>query len=229
MTTGNSLATEAETPTVARSPAPAPVPGIKAPAQPTPTQSALSLRLAVGLVGMLLASLLAILNEQVTAVSMADIQGAFSIGHDDGTWLTALFEAANVATMVFAPWFGITFTLKRFTIGAVIATMLFGILCPFATNLLTLYVLRVLQGMAGGCLPPMLIIVALRYLPPKVKLYGLAGYALTATFGPSMSVGKWPSGKSCRWVSRAAWRSSKGFRPIRSNSNGSRHSTGPDF
>jgi DHA2 family multidrug resistance protein len=58
---------------------------------------------------------------------MADIQGAFSIGHDDGTWLTALFEAANVATMVFAPWFGITFTLKRFTIGAVIATMLLRI------------------------------------------------------------------------------------------------------
>jgi DHA2 family multidrug resistance protein len=32
----------------------------------------------------------------------------------------------------------------------------------------------------------MLIIVALRYLPPKVKLYGLAGYALTATFGPAL-------------------------------------------
>nr|WP_242665706.1 MFS transporter [Paraburkholderia ginsengiterrae] len=135
---------------------------------------------------MLFASLLAILNEQVTALSMTDIQGALSIGHDDGTWLTALFEAANVATMVFAPWFGITFTLKRFTIGAVIATMLLGLLCPFAPNLLTLYVLRVLQGMAGGCLPPMLIIVALRYLPPKVKLYGLAGYALTATFGPAL-------------------------------------------
>jgi DHA2 family multidrug resistance protein len=135
---------------------------------------------------MLFASLLAILNEQVTAQSQADIQGAFSIGHDDGTWLTALFEAANVATMVFAPWFGITFTLKRFTIGAVIATMFFGALCPFAPNLFSLYALRVLQGIAGGCLPPMLIIVALRYLPPKVKLYGLAGYALTATFGPAL-------------------------------------------
>src|SRR6202035_774841 len=145
MTTGNSLTAGRETPTVAQSPAPAPVPGTEAPAQPTPRQAALSLRLAIGLVGMLFASLLAILNEQVTAVSMADIQGAFSIGHDDGTWLTALFEAANVATMVFAPWFGIKFTLKRFTIGAVIATMLFGFLCPFAPNLLALYVLRVLQ------------------------------------------------------------------------------------
>ncbi|WP_087655423.1 MFS transporter [Caballeronia terrestris] len=170
---------ETQEPPVAQSPEPVATPA-------KPAQAALSLRLAIGLIGMLLASLLAILNEQVTALAMTDVQGVFSIGHDDGTWLTTLFEAANVATMVFAPWFGITFTLKRFTIGAVIATMFFGFLCPFAPNLFTLYMLRVLQGIAGGCLPPMLIIVALRYLPPEVKLYGLAGYALTATFGPAL-------------------------------------------
>ncbi|SAL53573.1 major facilitator transporter [Caballeronia turbans] len=163
--------------------APALLAASKAPSS-APVQSALSLRLAIGLIGMLFASLLAILNEQVTAFALADIQGALSIGHDDGTWLTTSFEAANVTTMVFAPWFGITFTLKRFTIAAVLATMFFGFLCPFSPNLASLYTLRVLQGIAGGCLPPMLIIVALRYLPPKIKLYGLAGYAMTATFGP---------------------------------------------
>jgi DHA2 family multidrug resistance protein len=155
--------------------------------QQTPAQPRLPPRLAVGLLGMLLASLSAILNQQVTSQAMTDIRGALSIGHDDGTWLTVLFEAANTSVMVFAPWFGVTFTLKRFTIGAVLATMFFAVLCPFAPNLPTLYLLRVLQGMAGGCLPPMLIIVALRYLPPKIKLYGLAGYALTATFGPALS------------------------------------------
>jgi DHA2 family multidrug resistance protein len=183
-----------EEPTVAQSPA-------SAPAQPAPAQATLSIRLAAGLIGMLLGSLLAILNEQVTALAMPDIQGAFSIGHDDGTWLTALFEAANVATMVFAPWFGITFTLKRFTIGAILATMFFGLLCPFAPNLPTLYVLRILQGIAGGCLPPMLIIVALRYLPPNVKLYGLAGYALTATFGPALG-----TPLAALWTEYVNWR-----------------------
>jgi DHA2 family multidrug resistance protein len=203
MTTANPSTTVPEAPEAAPAPpAPPPaMPAVEAPPQPAAKQAALSLRLATGLVGVLFASLLAILNEQVTALAMADIQGAFSIGRDDGSWLTALFEAANVATMVFAPWFGITFTLKRFTIGAVIATMFFGILCPFAPNLLTLYVLRVLQGVAGGCLPPMLIIVALRYLPPNVKLYGLAGYALTATFGPALG-----TPLAALWTEYVSWR-----------------------
>lgn len=202
MTTGKLLTTGTQARAAAQSvvTVPAVVVQTEALASSTPKQLALTPRLASGLVGMLLVSLLAILNEQVTAQSLADIQGALSIGHDDGTWLTTLFEAANVTAMVFAPWFGITFTLKRFTIGAVIATMLFGILCPFAPNLLTLYALRVMQGIAGGCLPPMLIIVALRYLPPKVKLYGLAGYALTATFGPALG-----TPLAALWTEYAGW------------------------
>jgi len=103
--------------------------------------------------------------------------------------------------MVFAPWFGMTFTLKRFTIGAVLAVMFLGFLCPFAPNLTSLYVLRALQGVAGGCLPPMLIIVALRYLPPKIKLYGLAGYAATATFAPALG-----TPLAALWTEYVSWR-----------------------
>lgn len=186
MNTANPQTKRTGEPSPAPLSAPASLRKTPAPVQKQPTEAKLPLRLAVGLIGMLLASLLAILNEQVTAVALADIRGAFSVGRDDGTWLTALFEATNVATMVFAPWFGVTLTLKRFTIGAVLAVMFIGVLCPLAPNLPALYVLRTLQGIAGGCLPPMLIIVALRYLPPKIKLYGLAGYALTATFGPAL-------------------------------------------
>src|SRR3954451_10119643 len=201
MNTANSCKTGATKPPPVQLRAQPSAPEGTPPAQQPSMQPTLTLRLAIGLIGMLLASLSAILNEQVTAVAMTDVRGALSIGHDDGTWLTVLFEATNVATMVFAPWFGITFTLKRFTIGAVLATMLFGFLCPLAPNLSTLLVLRALQGAAGGCLPPMLIIVALRYLPPKVKLQGLAGYALTATFGPALA-----TPLAALWTEYVDWR-----------------------
>jgi DHA2 family multidrug resistance protein len=47
----------------------------------------------------------------------------------------------------------------------------------------------------------MLIIVALRYLPPKIKLYGLAGYALTATFGPALG-----TPLAALWTEYVSWR-----------------------
>src|SRR5471030_434749 len=128
MNTANPSITGTAEPQPAPSSAPVAVPQAQPPVQKPAAQSELPLRLAIGLLGMLLASLLAILNEQVTAVALADIRGAFSVGYDDGTWLTAIFEATNVATMIFAPWFGITFTLKRFTIGALLMVMLLGFL-----------------------------------------------------------------------------------------------------
>ena len=201
MTAANLPTTGTPEPQAAGSAAQVPAREAETPVQQTAQQPELPLRIAVGLVGMLLASLLAILNEQVTAAALADIRGALSIGGDDGTWVTTIYEATNAATMAFAPWFGITFTLKRFTIGAVFALMLLGLLCPLAPNLQTFYVLRGLQGVANGCLPPMLIIVALRYLPPKIKLYGLAGYALTATFGPSLG-----TPLAALWTEYVSWR-----------------------
>jgi MFS transporter, DHA2 family, multidrug resistance protein len=200
-TTVNPWKTGTDDETNAQSSSAAAAPAAEPPARSKAAQPKLTPRLAAGLIGMLLASLSAILNQQVTAQAMTDIRGALSIGHDDGSWLTALFEAANVSAMVFAPWFGVTFTLKRFAIGAMLATMLFGMLCPFAPNLPALYTLRVLQGISGGCLPPMLIIVALRYLPPKIKLYGLAGYALTATFGPALG-----TPLTALWTEYVSWR-----------------------
>lgn len=98
LTISHALATEVAAPAIASLPASAPARVADARAPSAPQPATFSLRLGIGLIGMLLASLLAILNEQVTAFSLADIQGALSIGHDDGTWLTTLFEAANVST-----------------------------------------------------------------------------------------------------------------------------------
>jgi DHA2 family multidrug resistance protein len=160
-------------------------------------------RIIIGLVGVLLAVLVSGLNEMVTKVALADIRGALAIGYDEGTWLVASYTATSVAAMAFAPWCSVTFSLRRFTLCAISVFTLLGVLCPFAPNYESLLVLRTLQGLAGGALPPILMTVALRFLPANVKLYGLAGYALTATFGPGLGTplaGLWTEYVGWQWT-----------------------------
>ncbi len=160
-------------------------------------------RIIIGLVGVLLAVLVSGLNEMVTKVALADIRGALAIGYDEGTWLVASYTATSVAAMAFAPWCAVTFSLRRFTLCAISVFTLLGVLCPFAPNYESLLVMRTVQGLAGGALPPMLMTVALRFLPANVKLYGLAGYALTATFGPGLGTplaGLWTEHVGWQWT-----------------------------
>ncbi|MCF4998897.1 MFS transporter [Pseudomonas syringae] len=160
-------------------------------------------RIIIGLVGVLLAVLVSGLNEMVTKVALADIRGALNIGYDEGTWLVAGYTATSVAAMAFAPWCAVTFSLRRFTLCAIAIFTLLGVLCPFAPNYQSLLLMRISQGLAGGALPPMLMTVALRFLPANIKLYGLAGYALTATFGPGLGTplaGLWTEYVGWQWT-----------------------------
>jgi MFS transporter, DHA2 family, multidrug resistance protein len=161
------------------------------------------LRIIIGLIGVLIAVLVSGLNEMVTKVALADIRGALAIGYDEGTWLVASYTATSVAAMAFAPWCSVTFSLRRFTLWAIGVFSVLGVLCPFAPNYESLLLMRTLQGLAGGALPPMLMTVALRFLPANVKLYGLAGYALTATFGPGLGTplaGLWTEYVGWQWT-----------------------------
>ena len=158
-------------------------------------------RIIIGLVGVLLVVLVSGLNDMVTKIALADIRGALFIGFDEGTWLVACYSATSVAAMAFAPWCSVTFSLRRFTLCAIALFTLLAVLCPFAPNYQSLLLLRTLQGLAGGALPPMLMTVALRFLPANVKLYGLAGYALTATFGPSLG-----TPLAALWTEYVGWR-----------------------
>lgn len=168
-----------------------------------PSGNGISLRTMIGLSGILLASLIAGLNEHVTDIAMPDILGVFSVSHDEGSWLTTLYEASQVSAMAFAPWFSATLSLRKFTLGVTWVVIALGLIFPFAPNLEALYVLRTLQGLFAGCLPPMLMSAALRFLPPQIKLYGLGTYALTATFGPNLGTplaALWTDYASWHWV-----------------------------
>ncbi|MCX8960499.1 MFS transporter [Erwinia psidii] len=159
-----------------------------------------TLRLALGLIGVLIAALTSGLNDRVTDMALADIRAAVGLDYDSASWITPACQAAEVAAMMIAPWFAVTFSLRGFALAVASGFAITAVLQPFASTPLSFITLRVIQGMFGGALPPLLMTVALRFLPPGIKLYGLAAYALTATFGPNMA-----ASLAAFWTDSVGW------------------------
>ncbi|GBR41000.1 major facilitator superfamily transporter [Neoasaia chiangmaiensis NBRC 101099] len=141
----------------------------------------------VGLAGVITLAMATELNDQVSEQSMPDISGGLGMSHDPGTWFSSLYVSAEVVGMSLSPWLAVTFTLRRFSLVVPVLAMIASSLIPLTDNLTLLYGLRLFQGLSGGFAVPLLMTTALRVLPPPIRLYGLAAYALTATFFPNLS------------------------------------------
>ncbi|UAK25064.1 MFS transporter [Sphingomonas nostoxanthinifaciens] len=145
-------------------------------------------RRLVGLGGILLAAMVAQLNDQVTATALADVSGGLGISHDDGTWLRTLYVTGEVIGMCMAPSLGVAFSIRHFALFAIGLSCAATLPIPlFGADPAILLSLRALQGLAAGFTIPLLMTTALRVLDPPIRLYGLAVYALTATFTPNLA------------------------------------------
>ena len=141
----------------------------------------------IGLGGVLIAAMASEFNDQVTAVALVDIRGALGISHDPGTWIESLYVWAEIVGMAVSPWLAMTFTLRRWTLFSIALCGASSVLIPFSPNIEAIYALRLLQGLAGGLIIPLLMTTAFRVLTPNIRLYGLAVYSLTATFTPALA------------------------------------------
>lgn len=140
------------------------------------------------MIGVLIAVIMSAVNYYSTDINMGDIQGGFPFGHDEAAWARSIFEVGMVLGMTFAPWCVITFSLKRFCLAATATMMIAGIVFPYTPNLTVFYTLRLIQGVSGGFLTPILLTVALRYCPQQYALYAFGAYALSSNFGPNMAL-----------------------------------------
>ena len=117
-----------------------------------------NIRVVIGLIGILFASMMAGLNGRIPGLVLIDIQSGLGFSKDDISWITTAYSAGELAAMPFAGWFAITFSIRRFHIAMVISTMLVTAILPLIHNLELLIVLRFIQGMVSGSLIPILMI-----------------------------------------------------------------------
>jgi len=157
-----------------------------APAAP-PAVHPFGLRLFTGVMGVFVAAMMSGLNSRIGGLALTDIRAVFGLGVDEGTWINSLYAAFELAAMPFSAWFAVTFSFRRYHLGVVAVFTVLGLLTPLAPGVSALLVLRCLQGFFGGLLIPVLMAAALRFFPLPLRLYGLALYAMTATFAPNVA------------------------------------------
>jgi DHA2 family multidrug resistance protein len=153
------------------------------------------------LIGVLIAAMTSEFDDQVMSIALTDVRGALGISHDSGTWIGSLYVSAEIIGMAISPWLLMTFTLRRWTLFAIALCGASSVLIPFSPNVEAIYALRLLQGLAGGMIIPLLMTTAFRVLTPNIRLYGLAVYALTATFTPALA-----STVAAFWTDIVDWR-----------------------
>lgn len=127
----------------------------------------MSLRLVLGLVGMLLACIGADINQEATSLALADVRGAFGYSVDQGSWFTTLYSIGAAMGMLVAPWLAMTFSVRRFAAVAAVSLGLLGLACATTESRSLLLMLRWCQGLTTGFLIPLLMMVALRFLPRR--------------------------------------------------------------
>jgi MFS transporter, DHA2 family, multidrug resistance protein len=156
----------------------------------------------IGLAGILLAAMVSEFNDQVTSLALVDIRGVLGISYDPGTWIQSLYASAQIIGMACSPWLLTTFTLRYWTLFSIALCGVASSLIPFCPNIEAIYVLRLLQGFAGGLILPLLMVTALRAIKDlSLRLYGFAFYALTSTFTAGVA-----ASLSALWTDMVGWR-----------------------
>ncbi|MGZ3349282.1 MAG: MFS transporter [Xanthobacteraceae bacterium] len=135
---------------------------------------------AVGAV--LLGSFLANFDSRLTSVGLPDLRGAFSLGFDQGAWLSTASIGSQIFIAPAVAWLATAFGLRRVLGIPSVVYAVVSLLIPFVRDFPTLIVLSILHGMLLGTFVPATFMIIFRNLPIRWWLPALAIYSIRVGF-----------------------------------------------
>jgi MFS transporter, DHA2 family, multidrug resistance protein len=156
---------------------------------------------AVGAV--LLAAFLANFDSRLTSVGLPDLRGAFSLGFDEGAWLSTASIGSQIFIAPSVAWLATAFGLRRILGIPSLVYALVSLVIPFVRDYNTLIALSIVHGLLLGTFVPATLMIIFRNLPirwwlPAIAIYSIrVGFALDT--GTSM-VGFYVEYLGWQWV-----------------------------
>jgi DHA2 family multidrug resistance protein len=161
--------------------------------QQQPAHERVPLKTWIGLMGTILGAFMAVLDIQITNASLKDIQASLGATLEEGSWISTSYLVAEIVVIPLTGWLSRVFSIRLYLLVNAGLFTFFSICCAWSWDLNSMIVFRALQGFTGGVLIPMAFTFLLTNLPPSKVPIGMAMFAITATFAPSIgpTIGGW--------------------------------------
>lgn len=132
----------------------------------------------------LLGSFLGNFDSRLTSVGLPDLRGAFSLGFDEGAWLSTAAIGSQILVAPAVAWLATAFGLRRVLGIPSFVYALVSLVIPFVRDYPTLIALSIIHGMLLGTFVPATLMIIFRNLPirwwlPAISIYSIrVGFAL---------------------------------------------------
>ena len=131
---------------------------------------------------------MSLMDSTIVIVAIPQMQHAFGASIHAVQWIVTIYMLTQAAVIPTAPYLSATFGGKRAYVWTLSAFLLGSLLCGFAWNLPSLIFFRLLQGIGGGILLPMVMTLLYQAFPPEKRgtAASVMGIPLmiAPTFGP---------------------------------------------
>jgi DHA2 family multidrug resistance protein len=156
-----------------------------APLIPDRVENAL-LPLILGFSGMVLGQFMAILDIQIVAASLHQIQAGVGASQDEINRIQTAYLTAEVVSIPLASYLSRLWSTRRFYMGATLCFVLASIAAGSAGSTNALIVTRILQGLAAGAMIPQVFATAMTVFPPAHRLTAQVTGATIVTLAPML-------------------------------------------
>ncbi|WP_165223359.1 MFS transporter [Affinirhizobium pseudoryzae] len=127
---------------------------------------------------LLLASFVVGFDTRVFVVGLPDLEGAYSLGSDEASWLSTIANAPQILIASAVAWLVTVFGVRRIMIPTALVYAIVSLEIPMVHDGLLLFVLHAIRGLLLGVFIPATIMVIFRNLDKRYWLIGIAIYAL---------------------------------------------------
>jgi MFS transporter, DHA2 family, multidrug resistance protein len=154
-------------------------------------------------IAVLLAAFLANFDSRLTTVGLPDLRGAFSLGFDEGAWLSTSGIGSQIFIAPSVAWLATVFGLRRVLGIPCLLFALISFMVPLVRDYTTLIAFSVAHGILLGMFVPATLMIIFRNLPirwwvPAIALYSFrVGFAFDTS---SSAVGFFVEHLGWRWI-----------------------------